>query len=725
MAEARTVFSACTLCEALCGIQVTVRDREVLAIKPDPDDPLSRGHICPKAVALQDIYTDPDRLRRPVRRTADGWREMEWDEAVDFVTDRLVGIRKRHGPHSVGVYLGNPSVHSLGGVTHGLPFTDLLGTRNRFSATSVDQLPHQFVNWQLFGHQFRFPIPDIDRTQYVLMFGANPVASNGSIMTAPGFAGRVKDLQARDGKLVIFDPRRNETARIADEHHFIRPGTDAAVLLAMVNVLFTDGLVRPANYVDNVDQLRSLIGEFTPDRAAAAAGVPTDTIRRIAREFAGAPAAVAYGRTGVSTQQFGALAQWAIQLLNILTGNLDRAGGAMFTTPAADATKGLTAGHYGVWRSRVRGLPEFSGELPVSVLAEEIETTGDGQIRALVTVAGNPVLSTPDGATLDRVLAKLDFMVSVDIYINETTRHADVILPPTVALERDHYDLVFHLLAVHNTARFNPAVFPRSRDARHDWEIFRGLGIRYARKTALGGGSPRQRLAAATKLGTLLVTPTWVVDVLLRTGRNRISLRKLKRSPHGLDLGPLQPSLPGALATKNRRIDLIPKLLVDDLPRLEQALVTGTDGLVLVGRRHLRSNNSWMHNSQRLVKGKPRHQLLMNPTDLAERGIADGSQVRVSARAGSVEVEVVASDDMMPGVVSLPHGWGHHYTGVKLSVASKTPGVSANDLTDRGLLDELCGTAAVNGVPVAVTAIPGRTGGQRTNPPAQLTGQRP
>src|SRR6516225_1969417 len=406
MAEARTVFSACTLCEALCGIQVTVRDREVLAIKPDPDDPLSRGHICPKAVALQDIYTDPDRLRRPVRRTADGWREMEWDEAVDFVTDRLVGIRKRHGPHSVGVYLGNPSVHSLGGVTHGLPFTDLLGTRNRFSATSVDQLPHQFVNWQLFGHQFRFPIPDIDRTQYVLMFGANPVASNGSIMTAPGFAGRVKDLQARDGKLVIFDPRRNETARIADEHHFIRPGTDAAVLLAMVNVLFTDGLVRPANYVDNVDQLRSLIGEFTPDRAAAAAGVPTDTIRRIAREFAGAPAAVAYGRTGVSTQQFGALAQWAIQLLNILTGNLDRAGGAMFTTPAADATKGLTAGHYGVWRSRVRGLPEFSGELPVSVLAEEIETTGDGQIRALVTVAGNPVLSTPDGATLDRVLAK-------------------------------------------------------------------------------------------------------------------------------------------------------------------------------------------------------------------------------------------------------------------------------------------------------------------------------
>jgi anaerobic selenocysteine-containing dehydrogenase len=720
MTEARTALSACTLCEALCGIQVTVRDREVLAIKPDPDDPLSRGHICPKAVALQDIYTDPDRLRRPVRRTADGWQEMEWDEAFDFVADRLVGIRKRHGRDAIGLYIGNPTVHSLGGLTHGLPFTELLDTRSRFSATSVDQLPHQFVNWQLFGHQFRFPIPDIDRTQYFLMFGANPMASNGSIMTVPGFAGRVKDLQARDGKLVIFDPRRNETARVADEHHFIRPGTDAAVLLAMVNVLFADGLVRPANYVDNLDQLRSLTVEFTPDWAAAASGVPADTIRRIAREFAGSPAAVAYGRTGVSTQQFGALAQWAIQLLNILTGNLDRAGGAMFTTPAADVTKGLGAGHYDAWRSRVRGVPEFSGELPVSVLAEEIETAGDGQIRALVTVAGNPVLSTPDGATLDRALDTLDFMVSVDIYINETTRHADVILPPTVALERDHYDLIFHLLAVHNTARFNPAVFPRSDDARHDWEIFRGLGVRLARKTALGGGSPRQRLAAAAKLATLLLNPTQLVDVLLRTGRHRISLKKLKLSPHGLDLGPLQPSLPGALATKNKRIDLIPKLLVDDLPRLEKAIATGTDGLVLVGRRHLRSNNSWMHNSQRLVKGKPRHQLLMNPADLAERGIADGSRVRVSARAGSVEVEAVASDEMMPGVVSLPHGWGHHYAGVQLSVASKTAGVSANDLTDRGLLDERCGTAALNGVPVAVTPIPELAGEDRTSSAAPL-----
>ena len=725
MTEARTVSSACTLCEALCGIQVTVQDREVLAIKPDPDDPLSHGHICPKAVALQDIYTDPDRLRRPVRRTADGWREMEWDEAFEFVTDRLAGIRKRHGRDAVGVYIGNPTVHSLGGVTHALPFADLLNTRNRFSATSVDQLPHQFVNWQLFGHQFRFPIPDIDRTQYFLMFGANPMASNGSIMTAPGFAGRVKDLQARGGKLVLFDPRRNETARIADEHHFIRPGTDAAVLLAMVNVLLTEGLARPADYVDNVDQLRSLIGEFTPEHAAAASGVPAETIRRIAREFAGARAAVAYGRTGVSTQQFGALAQWAIQLLNILTGNLDRAGGAMFTTPAADVTKGLSAGHYDAWRSRVRGLPEFAGELPVSVLAEEIETDGDGQIRALVTVAGNPVLSTPDGATVDRALAKLDFMVSVDIYINETTRHADVILPPTVALERDHYDLVFHFVAVHNTARFNPAVFPRSRDARHDWEIFRGLGIRYARKTALGGGPPRKRLAAAAKVASLLLTPTQLVDVLLRTGRHRISLKKLRRSPHGLDLGPLQPSLPGALATKNKRIDLIPKLLVDDLPRLEQAIANRADGLVLVGRRHLRSNNSWMHNSQRLVKGKPRHQLLMNPADLAQRGLADGSRVRVSARAGSVDVEVVASDDMMPGVVSLPHGWGHQYPGVQLSVATRTPGVSANDLTDRGLVDERCGTAALNGVPVAVTAAPGHTDGCPSEPAAQLADQRP
>jgi anaerobic selenocysteine-containing dehydrogenase len=706
MAEPRTAFSACTLCEALCGIQVTVLDGEVLAIKHDTDDPLSRGHICPKAVALQDIYTDPDRLRRPMRRTADGWRQMEWDEAFDLVVNRLADIRTRYGRHAVGVYIGNPTVHSLGALTHGVPFVSLLGTHNRFSATSVDQLPHQLVNWQLFGNQLRFPIPDIDRTGYFLMFGANPIVSNGSIMTVPGFASRVKEMQARGGKLVLFDPRRTETARVADEHHFIRPGSDAAVMLAMVNVLLAEGLIRPADYIDNVGRLRSLIAEFSPDRTAAASGVPAETIRRIAREFAGAPTAVAYGRTGVSTQRFGALAQWAVQLLNILTGNLDRPGGAMFTTPAADLTKVLTAGHYGKWHSRVRGLPEFSGELPVSVLAEEIEAPGNGQIRALVTMAGNPVLSTPDGAAVDRALDKLDFMVAVDIYMNETTRHADVILPPTVALERDHYDLLFHALAVRNTARFNPAVFPRPRDARHDWEIFRALGTRYARRIAFGAGSPRRRLAAAASLGRFLLTPTQAVEVLLRTGPHRISLGKLKRNPHGLDLGPLQPCLPGALATKKKRIDLTPKLLVDDLPRLQQAIAASSDGLVLIGRRHLRSNNSWMHNSERLVKGKPRHQLLMNPADLAVRDVADGARVRVSTRAGSVDVEVVASDEMMPGVVSLPHGWGHHYAGVQLSVASKTPGVSVNDLTDPELFDELAGTAALNGVPVTVAAIP-------------------
>ncbi|WP_248582271.1 molybdopterin-dependent oxidoreductase [Nocardioides sp. InS609-2] len=425
-------IGVCNLCEAICGLELTIDDGVVTSVRGNDADPLSRGHICPKGVAIADVYTDPDRLRRPVKRVGDDWVEIGWDEAFDLVADNLARIIGEHGRDSLGFYLGNPNVHSLGSMTHGIGMVKALRSRNTFSATSVDQLPHQLLAHLMFGHQLLLPIPDIDRTSYFLVFGANPMASNGSLMTAPDFPNRLRELKRRGGQMVVFDPRRTETAKVSTEHHFVRPGADAWVLLAMLNVLFADGIATPPSYADRLGAVEDALRDFTPERAAAMSGVPADEIVRVARDFADAESAVAYGRVGVSTHEFGSVCQWAVNLLNILTGNFDRIGGAMFTSPAIDAvgTGLIGRGHHGAWHSRVRGLPETAGELPVAVLSEEIETPGPGQIRAMLTLSGNPVLSTPDGVRLDGALASLDFMAAVDIYVNETTRHADVILPP-------------------------------------------------------------------------------------------------------------------------------------------------------------------------------------------------------------------------------------------------------------------------------------------------------
>ncbi|TCC41066.1 molybdopterin-dependent oxidoreductase [Kribbella speibonae] len=689
--------TSCNLCEAICGVLVTVEDGRVTDIRGDESDPLSRGHICPKAVALRDLQEDPDRLTTPVRRTPDGWQEIGWEAAYELVVDKLTGIQREHGRNAVGVYLGNPNVHSLGALTHMPTMVRQLRTRNRFSATSIDQLPHMLASYLLYGHQLMVAVPDIDRTAYLLMLGANPLASNGSMMTAPGFGKRLKELRKRGGKLVVIDPRRTETAAVSDEHHFVRPGTDAAFLLAVIHEVITQGFARPAAYVDGFEAVEAAVEAWTPERAAGITGIPADVIRRIAQEFGAAERAACYGRVGVSTQQFGAICQWAIQVLNIITGNLDRPGGTMFPRPAVNPLLGLGRGHVGVWKSRVRGLPEFGGELPVSTMTEEILTPGEGQIRAMVTVAGNPVLSTPDGRRLDEALGSLDFMVAVDPYINETTRHADVILPPAPPLERDHYDIVFHQLAVRNTARWNDAVLPKPASARHDWEIFRDLGLALVRRTPWS----RRRVETTVRLR---LSPRRIVDAGLRIGPYRLSVGKLRRSPGGIDLGPLQPVLPGALHKKSQRIDLAQRMILDDLPRLDALTTVEVDELLLIGRRHLRNNNSWMHNSARLVKGKPRHQLLMHPHDLADRELTDGQLVTVTSAAGSISVEVASSNDIMPGVVSLPHGFGHNRPGTQLTIANHVNGSSANDITDAAFIDPTAGTAAVNGVPVTVTA---------------------
>ncbi|MGH3346688.1 MAG: molybdopterin-dependent oxidoreductase [Nocardioides sp.] len=702
----RTVIGVCNLCEAICGLRLTVEGDRVTGVRGNPEDPLSRGHVCPKGIAIADLHTDPERLRRPIRRVSTGsgsdseWVEISWDEALDLVADRFSQTINRHGGDAVGVYLGNPNVHSLGFATHGVPLVKSLRTHNRFSATSVDQLPHQFVASLLYGHQLMIPISDIDRTSYFLVFGANPMASNGSLMTVPDFPNRLRELKARGGRMVVVDPRRTETARVADEHVFVRPGTDAVVLLAMLHELFeVEGAVRPAAYVDGVERVREAVRDFTPEHAEAVSGVSASTIRRLTRELAAADGAAVYGRIGLSTQGFGSVCQWAVACLNALTGNLDREGGVLFTEPAIDfVTTGLIGrGHFDLYRSRVRGAPEYGGELPVSVMAEEIETTGEGQVRALLTVAGNPVLSTPDGKRLGAALETLDFMAAVDIYLNETTRHADVILPPTTILERDHYDIAFHGLAVRNTARFTPAVFDKPRDARHDWEIFRELALRISARL---DRKPSRRARLKLRL-RLLPSPTFAIGTLLRRGR-RTTITELRKHPEGIDLGPLRPTLPDRLRTPDKRIDLAQELILADLERVRTELAVPTEGLLLIGRRHQRDCNSWMHNVELLTRGRPRHQLLMHPDDGAKRSIADGEQVRVASRVGSVEVEVALTDDVMPGVVSLPHGYGHHVPGTRMTGAAGVEGVSINDLTDPDRLD-LSGNAALSGLPVSVT----------------------
>lgn len=701
-----TVLGACNLCEAICGVELTVERRpdgdRVTGIRGNPEDPLSRGHICPKGVALADIHADPDRLRRPVKKVDGEWVETSWDDALDLVAENLARAVNTHGNDALGIYLGNPNAHALGSATHGVRVVKAFRTRNRFSASSVDQIPHQLVAWQLFGHQLMIPITDIDRTSYFLVFGANPMASNGSLMTVPDFPRRVRELRKRGGKMVVIDPRRTETAKVADEHHFVRPGTDAAVLLAMLHVLFADGLVRPAEYVDDVERVRELVADFTPEYAASVSGLAADDIRRITHEYAAADGAAAYGRIGLSTQGFGTVCQWALNCLNILSGNLDREGGMLFTEPAVDfVERGLVGrGHYDKYRSRVRDLPEYGGELPVSAFAEEIETPGDGQVRAVLTLAGNPVLSTPDGKRLGEAFDTLDFMAAVDIYLNETTRHADVILPPTTALERDQYDIVFHGLAVRNTARFTPAPLRKPRGTMHDWEIYRELVLRTQARL-----HRKPPLAARLRERVVLsLSPTFLIGMLLRTG-GRTTISDLRKHPEGVDLGPLRPTLPERLMTKDKRIHLAPAIVTEDLARLKDSMaaLAAADDLVLIGRRHQQDCNSWMHNTERLTRGRARHQLLMHPDDLATRGLADGGLVSVTSRVGSVVVEVAASEEMMPGVVSLPHGYGHQVDGVRLSHAAKVPGVSINDLTDPERLD-VSGNAALSGVPVTVAA---------------------
>ena len=702
LTNTRTHYRACNLCEAICGLEITVNDQnEILTIKGDEKDPFSRGHICPKAVGLKDIYLDKNRLKQPVRRTESGWETISWEEAFIEVTAKFKAIQAQHGKDAIGVYQGNPSVHNSGTLLSAPALLRILGTKNRFSATSADQLPHHFVSSLMFGHPLLLPVPDIDRTDFMLIMGGNPLASNGSMMTVPDVANRLKAIQKRGGKFVVIDPRKTETAKIADQHIFIKPATDIYLLLAILHEILSDNKQsRFANLpIDSeaVSELKLVIQNYTPEAVSNITGISVEIIKSLVNDILTAKSAVVYGRMGVSVQAFGGVCQWLINCINIFTGNMDSVGGAMFTQPAFDlwgrAKKGEN--YFNRYQSAVRKLPEFDGELPVSAMGEDIL---DGGIKALFTVCGNPVLSTSNGTQLDKALTGLDYMVSVDIFINETTRHANIILPPTTGLEVAHYDLAFYNLSVRNTAKYSVPLFEKDHNQRHDWEIFEEIKNRLISEEGAEIPTPKnpeEKLAMALQYGSY--------------GKDGLTLQKLKDNPHGEDLGALRPCLKEKLLTDNQMVNIIPSLLLNDLERvalnfqkLSKEVKNTEFDLQLIGRRHLRSNNSWMHNSERLVKGRDRCTLLIHPETAAIRGIVNQEKVQIESRVGMVEIAVEITDEIMPNVVSIPHGFGHARKGVQLDIATAHAGVSLNDLTDELLIDELTGNSAFSGVPVRI-----------------------
>ena len=747
LATPRTAYRTCPLCEAGCGLEITVVDGAVTRIRGDRDDVFSKGFLCPKGSTLKQLHDDPDRVRQPMVKRDGVHVEVSWDEAWHVIAERLPAIIRDHGRESVGVYLGNPGAHSLSAMLYNRHLLTALGTRRRFSASTVDQMPRQVAAGYVFGTPVTVPVPDLDHTDFLVVMGANPYASNGSLCTAPDFPGRIEAMQARGGTLVVVDPRRSRTAEQADQWLPIRPGTDALLLAAMVTTMAEEGLVQPGEHVvehlQGLDEVIASLAVFTPESVAQATGLVPDDIRRLARDLCVAPSGSVYGRIGTTTTEFGTTTSWLIDVVNICSGNLDRRGGAMFATPVAGAPN--TRGRSGVGKgfttgrgaTKVRQLPEVMGEYPAAAMAEEITDAGDDGIRAMITVAGNPVLSTPNSVQLDAALAQLDFMVSVDIYLNETTRHADVILPSPSQLQKEHYDVALLQFAVRNVANYSPAVLPLDEEAPDEWEILAKLGLIAAGLgpeadpassddlalagmvqhsvqdpgSPIHGRDPEEILAA---LGTT-AGPARTLDFMLQTGPfgaafgarpGGASISLLRENPHGVDFGALQPRLPEVLRTPSGTIELAHPVLMADVARLAGAVAAlEAQPLVLVGRRHLRSNNSWMHNIEVLVKGKPRCTLHVHPDDAARLGLADGGVARVTSRVGQVDASVEVTDAVRPGVVSLPHGWGHGQPGTRLRVAAERAGVNSNVLADHEALDPLSGTSVLNGIPVDVVPV--------------------
>src|SRR5262245_19877046 len=730
----------CPLCEAMCGLRIQVEDGRVTRIRPNHDDVWSRGYICPKGTTLGELHHDPDRLRAPLVRRNGTFVEATWPEAFAECERLLHGVIERHGKDALTYYVGNPTVHSFSLSRYVGAFGALAGVERLYSAGTIDQWPKNVVAALMYGGMWTIPTPDIDRTDHIVIMGANPHASQGSLMACPDFLGRLAALRQRGGRATVIDPRRTGTAQRADEWVPIRPGTDAALLMAWVHVLFEENLVRPgalAALTNGIAEVRRLCRGFAPEVVADTCAIPAGTIRRLAREMAAAPRAAVYGRIGTCNQEFGTLASWLVEVVNLLTGNLDRVGGSMFANPVAWSMLTLRPPEFaagwelGRWKSRVRGAPEVLGQVPISCLAEEITTPGPGQLRALITLAGNPVISAADSGRLDAALSGLECMIRVDNWINETTPPAHVILPGYSALEQPHYDELIWSWAVRNAAVYSEPIFTPARPA--EWETLLTLAalIQGARATDINielldrlffaglvatvAADPKSRIAGRDLeeivAATAGIGPQRLLDFGLRIGPwgegygtdpDGLTLARLREHPNGIDKGQLTPRLPDLLTTSSGKVELAPPHIIADVPRLARRLARQSDGIVLISRRHLRSNNSWMHNVPSLMTGRERCTLLVHPDDSRLLGLANGGRATIRSAAGEVIAPVEVTDEMMPGVVCLPHGWGHDKPGTRLGVASDHAGVNNNLLAPGALVDVPSGNAVVNGIPVEV-----------------------
>lgn len=684
----------CHICEANCGLLVEVEGREILSIKGNPDHVLSRGHICPKATAIADLQDDPDRLHKPVKKVNGQWQEIGWEQAFSEIAAKFVALKGQGAKPAM--YAGNPGAHDYALSTQVGQLRRAMGLKNIYSASTLDQIPHHVVQYHMYGHVSLAAVPDIDRCQYLMIIGGNPVASNGSIWTVPDFKKRVKAMQARDGKLIVVDPRRTETAKIADAHHFVKPGTDTALIIGILKSIFDGGLVDTSRVDELLDDswgaIEPAIADFDMDQLAAHCGISVATMQEMAEQLAADQPAALYGRMGVSVCEFGTLNQWLIQIINIASGNLDRVGGTMVPQPALDTINLVGRGSVRTVET-VRGtMPSVMGELPTITFADEMLRDDEQRIRSLFVLTGNPVLSAPDGAKLDRALDRLDLMVSFDMYVTATSRHADYILPPCGPLEKDHYPFFFGPLAIRNYASYSPAIFDMPDGEKSDWEIVAELSLAILAQD--GQDIPNIR------------EPRDVLDNMLQSSPAGLTLAEVEAAPNGIDLGPLQPCMAERLRTENGRIQCAHPDFLVELQRFSASLETEQpDVLRLIGRRHVRQNNSWLHNSKRLLKGPDRCTLMIHPDDAMARGLTDGGMATVTSRVNSVDIPVEVSDDVMPGVVSIPHGFGHGREGVGLSVAREKPGVSINDLTDPASYDRLSGNAVLNATPVTVAAM--------------------
>ena len=712
--EPQKHYRVCNLCEAMCGLEIEHDGKHVLSVKGDADDPFSKGSICPKGALIHKIHEDPNRLKKPLLKNKKGeWEEISWEEALDITAEKLITVQQKFGYDSVALYLGNPTVHNLGMMMFVGELKRMLQTKNNYSPTSMDQLPHHFLGYQMFGHPLNIPIPDVERTQYLVLIGANPIASNGSIMSGCGPIERIRSIQERGGKVILIDPRRNETAKVVDEHLFIKPGTDVFFLLGMLHIIQKNGWIDLKHLKPHIEELAFLNGiadEYTPEKVSTTTGISSEKIQEITLEYVLEEKAVLYGRMGMSTQDHGGLCHWLITVINILTGHFDKAGGAMFTDPAIDIKRqqGFKPAH-DRWRSRVRGLKEFEGEFPVSVLAEEMLTPGEGQIKALITYAGNPVLSTPNSKRLEKALPQLDFMVSIDIYLNATTRHADIILPTPSHLEINHYDLIFNQISVKNNAKYSEALFEPEKGQLYDWQIVRGLVKRLSKKSNLKTNKlyqflkPKQLLNIGLMLGPygrLSHPKRWL---------NGLSLDKLVKSKHGIPFGHLSQRVPKVLNTSNNKISMAPSVYLEGLSaiNIDDMEELKPNEFLYIGRRHLRNNNSWMNNVAALMSGKNRCTVMINKSDANLLNIKNAEEVIVHSNTGSIIIPAEVTDDIMNGVVSIPHGYGHNKPGIEMNVATneKNAGVSVNDITDHLRIDKVTGNAAFSGTKVWITKI--------------------